>query len=79
MGGDAGNTDVYAYVKINGEEAAKASTVITSYNDWHTAKIEKFDVAEGQEVTVGIYVQCAGDGNGAWGKIDDAVVNSVGE
>ena len=79
MGGDAGDTDVYAYVKVNGEEIANAPTVITSYNDWHTAKIEKFDVAEGQEVTVGIYVQCAGDGNGAWGKIDDGVVNSVGE
>ena len=79
MGGDAGDTDVYAYVKVNGKEIAKASTVITSYNDWHTAKIEKFDVDEGQEVTVGIYVQCAGDGNGAWGKIDDGVVNSVGE
>lgn len=79
MGGDAGDTDVYAYVKINGEEAAKAPTVITSYNDWHTARIDRFDVSEGQEVTVGIYVQCSGDGNGAWGKIDDAAVNSIGE
>ena len=79
MGGDAGDTDVYAYVKINGEEIAKAPTVITSYNDWHTARIDRFDVSEGQEVTVGIYVQCSGDGNGAWGKIDDAAVNSIGE
>ena len=79
MGGDAGDTDVYAYVKINGKEAEKAPTVITSYNDWHTARIDRFDVSEGQEVTVGIYVQCSGDGNGAWGKIDDAAVNSIGE
>ena len=31
----------------------------------------------GSEVTVGIYVKCRGTGNGAWGKIDDALLNSV--
>ena len=31
MGGDAGDTDIYAYVKINGEITAKAPMVITSY------------------------------------------------
>ena len=79
MGGDAGKADVYAYVKINGETVATAPAAITSYNDWHTAAIEKFDVAEGQEVSVGIYVECEGAGSGAWGKIDDAVLNSVGD
>ena len=79
MGGDAGTHKVYAYVKVNGEEVNTAPAAITSYNDWHTAVIERFEVQEGQEVTVGIYVECAGDGSGAWGKIDDAVLNSVGE
>ena len=31
----------------------------------------------GTEVTVGIYVKCEGSGNGAWGKIDDVLLNSV--
>ena len=77
MGGDAGETEVYAYAKIDGEIVARADTVITSYNDWHSAVIDKFDYAEGQELVVGIYVQCHGEGNGAWGKIDDAMLNSV--
>jgi arabinogalactan endo-1,4-beta-galactosidase len=68
---------VYAYAKIDGESVARADTVITSYNDWHSAVIDKFDYAEGQELVVGIYVQCHGEGNGAWGKIDDAMLNSV--
>ena len=27
-------------------------------------------------LTVGIFVKCGGAGNGAWGKIDDAMLNS---
>ena len=38
-----------------------------------------FDVNEGDTVVVGIYVKCQGSGNGAWGKIDDALLNSVSE
>ena len=34
-----------------------------------------FEVKDGT-VTVGIYVRCSGEGNGAWGKIDDAELNS---
>ena len=79
MGGDAGEHEVYAYVKIDGQEVNSAPAKITVYNEWHTATIEKFEVQEGQEVIVGIYVKCKGDGNGAWGKIDDAKVNMVGE
>ncbi len=79
MGGDAGEHEVYAYVKVDGEEVNTAAAKITVYNEWHTAVIDRFEVQEGQEVTVGIYVRCKGDGNGAWGKIDDAKVNRVGE
>ena len=32
---------------------------------------------EGDSVTVGIYVKCSGEGAGAWGKIDDAMLNSA--
>lgn len=77
MGGDGGNTEIYSYVKINGVIVKTADLTITVYNEWHTATISGFDVAEGDIVTVGIYVKCAGAGNGPWGKIDDAMLNSV--
>ena len=78
MGGDAGACEVYAYVKINGETAAVSPMTITGYNDWHTGVIPLFTVNAGDSVSVGIYVKCSGEGNGAWGKIDDAKLNSVG-
>jgi len=77
MGGDGGETDIYAYVKINGEIVATAPLQITVYSEWHTATIENIDYAEGDTITVGIYVKCAGPN--AWGKIDDAMLNSVTE
>ena len=76
MGGDAGDTDIYAYIKIDGEIVATAPLGITSYNEWDTARITDVDYTEGQVLTAGIYVQCSGSGNGAWGKIDDALLNS---
>lgn len=77
MGGDGGNTDIYAYVKINGETVATAPMEITVYNSWDEGCIQRFDAAEGDTVTVGLYVKCSGAGNGAWGKIDDARLNSL--
>ena len=78
MGGDCGATEIYAYVKINGEETARSEQIpITGYNDWHAGVIPEFTCRTGEKVTVGIYVKCEGEGNGAWGKIDDALLNSV--
>ncbi len=77
MGGDGGETEIYAYVKINGEIVHKADTQITVYNEWHTAVIENIVYTEGDSIVVGIYVKCAGPN--AWGKIDDALLNSVKE
>ncbi len=79
MGGDAGEENAYIYVKINGETVATAPIEITVYNEWHTATISEFIVKEGDVVTVGIYVKCPGSGNGPWGKIDDALLNSIKE
>lgn len=79
MGGDAGATDVYAYVKINGTIIAKDEMKITSYLEWDTGVIDSFEYNEGDEIAVGIYVKCQGAGAGAWGKIDDALLNSVSE
>ena len=77
MGGDGGETDIYASVTINGETVATAPTQITVYNEWHTATINNIEYSEGDTLTVGIYVKCSGPN--AWGKIDDAALNSVTE
>jgi len=77
MGGDGGETDIYAYVKINGETVHTAPVEITVYNEWHTAAISNIEYTEGDTIVVGIYVKCAGPN--AWGKIDDALLNSVTE
>jgi len=77
MGGDGGTTDIYAYVKLNGEIIATAKTDITGYNNWNVGAIEEFDYNGTDTLTVGIHVTCSGEGNGAWGKIDDALLNSL--
>ena len=77
MGGDAGKTDIYAYVKVNGETVATAPMKITSYGNWDTAVTPDFTCEAADDVVVGVYVKCQGAGNGAWGKIDDALLNSV--
>ena len=76
MGGDAGETDIYAYVLVDGQEQGRAPLSIKGYGNWDTAVITGINVAEGQTVTVGISVKCQGEGAGAWGKIDDAKLNS---
>ena len=75
MGGDGGNTEIYAYVKVNGQIVATADTTITVYNEWHTAVIDRIEYSEGDSIVVGIYVKCSGPN--AWGKIDDAKLNSL--
>ena len=77
MGGDGGETEIYAYVKLNGQIAMTAPTQITVYNEWHTAQIRNIKYTEGDTLTVGIYVKCAGPN--AWGKIDDAMLNVAAE
>ena len=77
MGGDGGETEIYAYVKRNGEVVATADTTITVYNEWHTATIENIEYTQGDTLAVGIYVKCAGAN--AWGKIDDAKLNMATE
>ncbi len=78
MGGDCGDTDIYAYVMIDGKETARSEQIpIAGWNNWHEGIIPVFDHPAGSKVTVGLYVRCQGAGNGAWGKIDDAMLNSV--
>ncbi len=78
MGGDCGETEIYAYVKLDGEIVGKAPMKISGYGSWDTGRVENIAYREGQTLTVGIYVKCAGEGAGAWGKIDEAALNSMG-
>lgn len=75
MGGDGGETEIYAYVKLNGQIAMTAPTQITVYNEWYTATLSNITYAKGDEITVGLYVKCAGPN--AWGKIDDATLSAA--
>ena len=77
MGGDGGTTEIYAYVKINGQIVHTEATEITVYNEWHTATVSNIEYTEGDVISVGLYVKCSGPN--AWGKIDDALFNSVKE
>lgn len=77
MGGDCGETDIYMYVKIDGEIVKTTPLTITSYGNWDTQVISDIEYTAGQTIAVGIYVKCGGAGNGAWGKIDDALLNSM--
>lgn len=79
-GGDGGNTDIYAYVKINGKVVLKSEKMFLSgYQKWQTEWINDIEYNGTDEIIVGIKVVCGGAGNGAWGKIDDALFNSVSE
>lgn len=76
MGGDCGETEIYAYAMVDGELLATAPMQVTVWNSWDTARIPEIQLAEGQTLTVGIRVKCQGEGNGAWGKIDGAMLNA---
>ena len=76
MGGDMGNYEAYAYVKINGEIVETKNATFTEWNVWFMTDFIEFNYTEGDTVTVGIYVKAA---VGAWGSIDDALLNSVAE
>ena len=78
MGGDCGTTDIYSYVKIDGQIVTTQALTINGYGNWDTQVINGISYTAGQTITVGVYVKCSGSGNGAWGKIDDALLNSVG-
>ena len=76
MGGDAGDAEIFCYALVDGVEVGRTPMQITSYGNWDTQTVKGIEVQAGQTVTVGISVRCAGTGNGAWGKIDDALLNS---
>ena len=77
MGGDCGETEIFAYALIDGVEVGRKEMSISGYNNWDTGTVDGISVPEGSVLTVGISVKCSGEGAGAWGKIDEATLNSV--
>ena len=41
--------------------------------------IDNFEYNGTDEIVIGIYVKCQGEGEGAWGTIDDALFNMLVE
>lgn len=80
MGGDGGTVNIYSYVKINGEIAYKMEGFgLNGYQAWDTKVLEGIQYNGTDTITVGIHVECSGEGNGAWGNVDDAMLNFVSE
>lgn len=79
MGGDSGEYEAYAYVKINGNIVGTSAAKFTEWKAWFITDFIEFDYTAGDNVTVGIYIKCGGSGNGAWGNVDDAMLNSVSQ
>ena len=64
-------------MKTDGETVAEAPLAISSFNNWTRAELRDIVLAEGQTLTVGIRVRAEGEGSGAWGMIDAAVLNRM--
>ena len=71
----ADKQNIYLYVKINGIEVYKADVKISSWNNWHTAKLDEVEVDIGDEVVIGVHVECSQAD--VWGSVDDVMFNFV--
>lgn len=67
--------DIYIYCTVNGKEY-KAEGNISGWVNWNTPKIPLIEIAEGDEVIVGIHVEA---GVQSWGTVDDFLLNPVKE
>ena len=77
MGGDCGETEIFAFVKVNGETVRTVPMTVTVYDSWDTASVRLDSLPAGQTLTVGIAVKAEGEGRGAWGKIDAAALYAL--
>lgn len=68
-GGSVTRSDMFIYVKINGETFATAPTGVTAWREWQNPVISGIPVAQGDVVTVGASVSA--EGPGPWGKLDE--------
>jgi len=68
QGGDVGSdADIYIYISVNGNVYASEKVTLTGWAQWQKAIVSGVEISEGDEITVGIYVEAAAKG---WGTID---------
>lgn len=77
-GGGFNENRSYAYVLIDGESYMSYGLSFTS-DSWSTAIFQAVPYESGQKLTVGIRIIGNDDGNGAYGRIDDAMLNLLEE
>jgi arabinogalactan endo-1,4-beta-galactosidase len=73
-GGDGGpDADIYIYAKIDGEEAARVPAALLGWRNYSRPELT-VEVMEGQTLTVGVAMNCAA---GGWGAFDDFLLYMV--
>jgi len=71
-GDESQNIYIYAYTNDNEEDMQYGYAELSGYANWQHPKITDIQVAEGDTVTIGVYVYA---GKGSWGTIDDFMLN----
>lgn len=74
QGGDARNSEIYLFAETSTDEI-KVNTRVNGWANWLNPRVEGVAVENGT-LTIGMNVLADG---GAWGSIDDFVVNRVGD
>lgn len=69
QGGDVGSgAEIYLYAKVNGTTYQSDSVTLDGWCNWKTPEITDIPLDGTADITVGMYVKCAG---GGWGTMDD--------
>ena len=71
-GEEGQNIYIYAYTNDNEEGTLYGNAELSGYANWQHPKISGIEVAEGDTVTIGVYVYA---GKGSWGTVDDFLLN----
>ena len=69
QGGDVGaDAEIYLYATVNGTTYQSELVTLSGWCNWQVPQITGIKLDGTSDVTVGVYVKCAG---GGWGTIDD--------
>lgn len=69
QGGDVGSdAEIYLYVVVNGERLQSDPVTLDGWCNWQKPEITDIELDGAADITVGMYVKCAG---GGWGTMDD--------
>lgn len=69
QGGDVGSSAViYLYATVNGQTYQSEPVTLAGWCKWQTPTITDIPLDGSSDITVGMYVKCAG---GGWGTMDD--------